>query len=377
VGLTGGMVLLLVGLYTVTQPSRDYLWDLPEGMPLPVVPEDNPMSEIKVQLGRWLFYDSRLSANNSMSCGTCHLQHLAFTDGRRNAVGVTGQSHPRSSMSLVNVAYASRLTWANHLLGELEVQALTPLFGEAPIEMGMAGKEGVIVELLRTDSLYKDLFPQVFPTDEDPYSLLNVVRAISSFVRTVISFNSPYDYFLAGDKEALSASQQRGMALFFSEKTECFHCHGGFNFTDSSTHSNSAIESVGFHNNGLYNIGMDGGYPAGNTGLNELTGKRRDMGRFKAPTLRNIAITAPYMHDGSIHSLEGVLDHYQEGGRTIEAGAHAGHGSRNPYKSVFVRAFELSATERADLLSFLDALTDKTVLKKPSLSDPWLELSKY
>jgi len=340
-------------------------------MPLPVVPDDNRMSKTKVRLGRWLFYDTRLSVNRSMSCGTCHLQQLAFTDGRQNAVGVTGEKHPRGSMSLVNVAYASRLTWANHLLGKLEVQALTPLFGEAPVEMGMAGKEAEIIELLRTDSRYRDLLPQAFPADEDPYSLLNAVRAISSFVRTVVSFNSPYDHFLAGDKDALSESQQRGMALFFSEKTECFHCHGGFNFTDSSTHSNSTIESVGFHNNGLYNIGMDGGYPAGNTGLNELTGKPRDMGRFKAPTLRNISITAPYMHDGSIHSLDGVLDHYQQGGRTIEVGAHAGHGSRNPYKSVFVRAFELSPSERVDLLSFLDALTDKTVLKNASLSDPW------
>lgn len=371
VGLAAGAVLLLIGLYKVTDSSRDYIWDLPEGMPLPVVPDDNRMSKTKVRLGRWLFYDTRLSVNRSMSCGTCHLQQLAFTDGRQNAVGVTGEKHPRGSMSLVNVAYASRLTWANHLLGKLEVQALTPLFGEAPVEMGMAGKEAEIIELLRTDSRYRDLLPQAFPADEDPYSLLNAVRAISSFVRTVVSFNSPYDHFLAGDKDALSESQQRGMALFFSEKTECFHCHGGFNFTDSSTHSNSTIESVGFHNNGLYNIGMDGGYPAGNTGLNELTGKPRDMGRFKAPTLRNISITAPYMHDGSIHSLDGVLDHYQQGGRTIEVGAHAGHGSRNPYKSVFVRAFELSPSERVDLLSFLDALTDKTVLKNASLSDPW------
>ena len=240
----------------------------------------------------------------------------------------------------------------------------------------MAGREYEIVQLLRTDSRYKDLLPEAFPRDEDPYSLLNAVRGISSFVRSVVSFNAPYDRYLRGDEGALSVSAQRGMSLFFSEKTECFHCHGGFNFKDSSTHSSSTIESVGFHNNGLYNIGAHGGYPSGNTGLHELTGERRDMGRFKAPTLRNIAITAPYMHDGSIGSLDAVLDHYQQGGRTIEDGTYAGHGSRNPYKSVFVRRFELTATERRDLLNFFEALTDETVLKNPSLSDPWLEISE-
>ena len=159
--------------------------------------------------------------------------------------------------------------------------------------------------------------------------------------------------------------------LFFSEKTECFHCHGGFNFTDSSTHTSSRIESVGFHNNGLYNIGDNGGYPPGNTGLHDMTGKRRDMGRFKAPTLRNISLTAPYMHDGSIESLDAVLDHYQQGGRQIREGPYSGDGSRNPYKSVFVRAFELEETERADLLAFLDALTDRSVLTNPRFSNPF------
>ena len=169
----------------------------------------------------------------------------------------------------------------------------------------------------------------------------------------------------------MTVSQVRGMALFFSEQTECFHCHGGFNFTDSSTHSGTTIESVGFHNNGLYNIGEHGGYPADNTGLHDLTGRPRDMGRFKAPTLRNIAMTAPYMHDGSVGTLEEALDHYQQGGRLIADGPHAGDGSRNPYKSVFVRQFELSDSEREDLLAFLRALTDESVLMKPAFSNPF------
>jgi cytochrome c peroxidase len=175
---------------------------------------------------------------------------------------------------------------------------------------------------------------------------------------------------LRGDQGALSAAQVRGLGLFFSERLECFHCHGGLNFTDSSTHADASVESVGFHNNGLYNIDGAGGYPPENTGLLELTGDRWDTGRFKAPTLRNIAITAPYMHDGSIADLPAVIDHYARGGRRIDAGPYAGDGSRNPYKSEFLRGFELTAEEHSDLLAFLESLTDSKVLTDVALADP-------
>lgn len=367
------MALLAVAGATLLLLFREdeYRWNLSGNVPAPVVPPDNPMTRSKVELGRFLFYDVRLSVNESMSCATCHVQSLAFTDGRAKSVGTTGEVHPRGAMSLVNVAYASRLTWANNLLDRLEVQALTPLFGENPIEMGMVGREVDILKLLRTDVRYQELLPEAFPSDENPYSLLNVVRAIASFVRTIVSFDAPYDRYLAGDRAAMTDSQVRGMNLFFSEKLECFHCHGGFNFTDSSTHSNSVIESVGFHNNGLYNLDGHGAYPEDNQGLLELTGERRDMGRFKAPSLRNIEITAPYMHDGSISNLEEVIDHYRNGGRTIVDGPYAGDGSRNPYKSVFVRPFEIAPDEREDLIAFLHALTDESVLRNTEFSNPF------
>ena len=364
-----GIVIVLIA--TAILWPREYVWDLPANVPPPAVPADNPMSEIKVELGRWLFYDTRLSVDGDMACGHCHFQQLAFTDARARALGTTGERHPRGSMSLVNAAYASRLTWANPLLDRLEVQALTPIFGEAPVEMGMAGKEEIILSLLRTDDRYQQLLPKAFPKDADPFSVLNAVRAIATFVRSIVSFDAPYDRFLSGDGDAMSASQVRGMQLFFSEKTECFHCHGGFNFTDSSTHASAAIESVGFHNNGLYNIDGEGAYPEGNTGLHDLTGERRDMGRFRAPTLRNIAVTSPYMHDGSLATLEDVLDHYLAGGRNTEQGTNAGDGRRNPYKSVFVRPFELTESERTDLLAFLNALTDSSVLTNPAFSNPY------
>ncbi len=367
------VVLLTIGTlaWFFWSDTDDYRWRLPANIPQPSVPSDNLMSTVKVELGRWLFHDVRLSVNGTTSCATCHIQSLAFTDGKSRSIGATGETHPRSAMSLVNVAYVSRLTWANPFLDRLEVQALTPMFGEKPIEMGLAGRESGVVELLRTDARYSKLVPRAFPDDADPYSILNTVRAIASFARSIVSFDSPYDRYLAGDTNAMSHAQVRGMALFFSEKLECFHCHGGFNFTDSSTHAKAVVEAVGFHNTGLYNIDSNGAYPEDNKGLLELTGKRRDMGRFRAPGLRNIALTAPYMHDGSIATLDAVIDHYQQGGRLIREGPFAGDGSRSPYKSVFVREFELSKSERADLLSFLHALTDATVTKDPALSDPF------
>ena len=346
-------------------------WELPPDLPPPLVPADNPMSEAKVELGRWLFYDVRLSGNETMSCATCHIQALAFTDGVPRSIGSTGLTHPRSSMSLVNVAYASRLTWANPLLDKLEDQALTPLLGDRPIEMGLRNGDERFAELLRSEPNYSELVQQAFPSDADPHSLLNGVRAIAAFVRTINSFNAPYDRYMAGDAPAMSAAAERGMDLFFSERLECFHCHGGFNFTDSTTHANSNVDRVGYHNTGLYNLNETGAYPADNTGLFDMTGERRDMGRFKAPSLRNIAVTAPYMHDGSVATLEDVIANYERGGRLLEAGENAGDGRLSPFKSEFVTGFALTDEERADLLAFLESLTDESVLADPKFSSPF------
>lgn len=353
--------------------SRESAWNwaLPPDLPPPLVPADNPMSEAKVELGRWLFYDVRLSGNETMSCATCHIQALAFTDGVPRSIGSTGIAHPRSSMSLVNVAYASRLTWANPLLDKLEDQALTPLLGDRPIEMGLRNGDERFAELLRSEPHYSELVQQAFPSDADPHSLLNGVRAIATFVRTINSFNAPYDRYMAGDPAAMSAAAERGMDLFFSERLECFHCHGGFNFTDSTTHANSNVDRVGYHNTGLYNLNEAGAYPADNTGLFDMTGERRDMGRFKAPSLRNIAVTAPYMHDGSVATLEDVIANYERGGRLLEAGENAGDGRLSPFKSEFVTGFELTDKERVDLLAFLESLTDESVLTDPKFSSPF------
>lgn len=349
-----------------------YEWKLPPGFPLPKVPAGNLMTQEKVDLGRRLFYDKRLSLNQTQSCASCHQQSRAFADSRGRGLGSTGQLHPRGPMSLVNVAYAPVLTWGNPNVKSLEQQALVPMFGDHPIELGMAGKEGLLVRRLELDSRYRKLFAAAFPGEPRPISVGNITRAIASFERIILSGDSPYDEYRRGDDpNAISESAKRGEALFFSERLECFHCHGGFNFTGSVDYLGKGFAEVEFHNTGLYNLKGKFSYPEPNVGLYEFTQQEEDVGKFKAPTLRNIALTAPYMHDGSVRTLEEAIDHYREGGRTIRSGALAGVGADNPNKSEFVKSFELTAQEKASLLAFLRSLTDRTLLTNPDLSDPW------
>lgn len=353
------------------QATELYAWNLPPGFPLPVVPDDNPMTVAKVELGRHLFYDTRLSDNGTYSCASCHQQALAFTDGKPVGVGSTGQAHPRGSMSLVNVAYAATLTWGHPYLSSLERQAQLPLFGDTPVELGWSSQ----VELeqrLEAVPEYAVLFAAAFPDQASPISLRHAELAIASFERSLISGSAPFDRWLvSGDESAISDSAKRGYSLFNSETFECYHCHGGFAFTDHVVFKDEAFPQALFHNTGLYNVDGRGGFPTPNTGVESVSLDPADMGRFKAPTLRNIGVSAPYMHDGSIATLSEVLDHYAAGGRTISAGPNAGIGSQSPFKSNFVRGFRMSDEERADLLAFLDSLTDAELLENRALSDPW------
>ena len=357
------------GSGTTGEPGWE--WALPEGFPEPYVPPDNPMSAAKVELGRHLFYDTRMSGSGTYACATCHLQELAFTDGRVTAVGETGQIHRRNSMSLANVAYNASLTWAHPFLTELERQALVPMFGDNPIELGL-DSEAELVANLAVEPLYADLFAAAFPDEAEPLTAPNVVYALSAFQRTLISGRSAFDrWFYDGDDDAVDEAAKRGYQLFNSHPAECFHCHVNFNFTDTAYYEGASSWDVRFHNTGLYNVDGEGAYPAIDTGLVEITMVPGDMGHFRVPTLRNIAVTAPYMHDGSIATLGEVLDHYAAGGRTIADGPNAGIGSESPLRSSFVPGFELDAQDRADLLAFLASLTDDAFLTDPALADPW------
>jgi len=351
-----------------------YDFGLPAWAPAPLEPAANHTTPAKVELGRHLFYDSRLSRDGSMSCSSCHEQARAFTDGRAVSFGVTGDATPRNAMSLANVAYVPVLTWANPLLGHLERQALVPLIGQEPVELGLAGVEGEIMRGLADDPAYRRMFAEAFPEAGGEVSLATVVRALAAFQRSIISLRSPYDrYRYEGEVDAVSDAVIRGEALFFSERLECHHCHNGLNFADTVLHERNRTGEIAFHNTGLYNLDGRGAYPANNIGIAEITGRAEDMGRFRAPSLRNIAVTAPYMHDGSIATLDEVIDHYAAGGRTIAAGPHSGVGRDNPLKSSFVPGFALSPEERADLLAFLHALTDEQFLRDPRYGNPWLE----
>lgn len=350
--------------------ATEYNWNLPEWTPKPVVPEDNPMTVEKVELGRHLFYEPRLSITGAYSCASCHQQSLAFTDGKQVAVGSTEEMHSRNSMGLANVAYSPVLTWANPLMTSLENQALIPIFGEHPIEMGMVGKEQQMMQWMQNDPEYRRMFAQAF-SEKQPINVSNLTKAISSFQRSLVSFKSPYDrYRYQGETNAISAAAKRGEKLFNSERTECFHCHSGINFSDSIKHENLAFTETSFHNTGLYNIDGEGSYPPQNIGIKEITQKADDMGRFKAPSLRNIALTAPYMHDGSVATLRDAIAHYQAGGRTITEGEYAGIGSVNPYKSGFIKGFEVTESEIDDLVAFLQSLTDEEFISNPDYSDP-------
>jgi cytochrome c peroxidase len=353
--------------------SDSLVLPVPKGFPRPRVPPENPLTLEKVRLGRYLFYDKRMSVNGTTSCATCHRQELAFTDGRNYARGATGELHPRSAMSLVNVAWNRSFNWGDPSVNSLEEQALRPMMSTSPVELGFGVIEKTFLGRARVDPLYRVLFPAAFPKDSNPWTTGNIVKALASFERTIVSSESPWDRFhFAGDEGAISEDAKRGEFLFFLDAgPACFRCHGRFNFSDSTINETDAVAPAIFHNTGLYNLAGELSYPSGGRGLYEFSKRLDDVGRFKAPTLRNIAITAPYMHDGSAATLSEVLDHYSSGGRTIGTGPLAGVVHDNPLKDKLIHGFHMTARNKADLIAFLESLVDQNVLHDPGLSDPW------
>ena len=356
-----------------TGSDSDYDFRIPSHIPKPFVPENNPITQEKVELGRHLFFDTRLSGNQTQSCASCHFPELGFADGIALPTGSTGEQLARNSQGLLNVAYNSTFTWGNHSLTDLETQHAVPLFGEFPVELGVndSNKAEILLRLTQ-DPEYQKLISAAYPGKSD-LNYQQISQALASFIRSMVSFNTPYDRYEAGDSTALTDSQKRGMDLFFSERTECFHCHGGFNFSQSTRHSKTVFFEAPFFNNGLYNLDGNGSYPAENQGLFELTGKASDKGKFRPVSLRNIEVTAPYMHDGSIATLEAVIEHYAAGGRapTTVNGQATGDGRLNPNKSGFVGGFELSNQEKTDLINFLKSLTDDSFNKDERFANPY------
>jgi cytochrome c peroxidase len=336
-----------------------YEWHLPPGFPPPAVPLDNPMSAAKVALGRRLFFETRLSSSGRYSCASCHRPQIAFTDARAHAQGATGERVRRGAMSLANVAYNPAFTWSSDKVRSLEAQMRQPLFNEHPVEMGLKKDGAMAVNALAADPRYGAQFAAAFSGQPEPLSMQHIIEAIASFERTLISGRSPFDrYVFDDDRTALSESAKRGMALFYSTRVGCAQCHSGINFTGAILYEGHTEARALFANTGLYDLDGRGAYPLSDRGLIEVTHRASDMGKFKVPTLRNVALTAPYMHDGSLPSLDAVLDHYVRGGH------------KTALQDRRVRPFVLSQAERVDLLEFLASLTDREFVENPEFSDP-------
>lgn len=304
---------------------NDYA-QLPSGFPLRNIPLDNLLTLDRISMGRILFYDPILSRDSTVSCSSCHNPIIAFTDGLVKSRGINGQTLLRNSPSLANVAYHPYYLREGGV-PTLEQQVLVPIQEHPEFDNNIL----LIADKLQFRKDIVDLSLKAYGRLPDPYT---IVRSISAFERTFISGNSAYDqYFYQNKKDALSDSQIRGLELFNSERLNCTQCHSGFNFT-----------SYAFENNGL---AVD--YP--DNGRERLTGKEEDRALFKVPSLRNVEITGPYMHDGSIKSLEEVVDHYNSAGKN------------HPHKSQFIKALYLSTQEKIDLVNFLKSLTDFSFIK--------------
>jgi cytochrome c peroxidase len=310
------LLLLAAGLL-LTAAAFAWRWMLPAGVSVPPTPADNPMTAAKVELGRRLFYDADLSADGTMSCATCHEQKHAFADGNRTHPGVTDEPGRRNVPGLANVAWFAPLTFADPAATTLEIQAASPVFGTAPVEMGMAGREADIVRRLGRDSCYQAMFIRAFPESGGRIEFANVARALASFERTLVSHGS------AWDRQQLGPDAQAGATLF---ARDCAACHSGPHFTDLTMHRLGPADPS-----------------LADQGLFEKTGVNTDRGKFRTASLRNVALTGPWWHDGSSRSLEKAV---------------ARHGLTH------------GPVEMTQLIAFLEALSDLEFTRRKSLAMP-------
>lgn len=321
---------------------------------------------ILIQLGRYLFYDRRLSVNETKACATCHAQEFSFTDGYKKSVGALGDNHQRNARPLINLVYNKYFTAADSSIKTLLQQMQKPMFNQHPVEMGIANNEEIIVNRIRKDVLYQKLFAQVFGNGADSISINNIQKAIEAFEKTIFSFDSKYDKFIAGDSTILNTNEKKGLQLFFSHELKCNSCHSGKTFAEP----NFEIDA-GFYNNiGLYNV--NNSYPIEDEGLYSFTKNKKDKGKFRTPTLRNLAFTAPYFHDGSALTLQEVVDVYEHGGRNITYGLVKGDGRKNVNKSKLITGFQLTLTDKNNLISFLLSLSDSTTGTNKNYSNPFI-----
>jgi cytochrome c peroxidase len=363
------LLTVLAGCVTSGPEALDFATAL--DLPPPELPEGARATPAMAELGRHLFFDERLSIDGTYSCASCHDPARAFSDGRAQAIGVHGDELPRNSPGLANVAWLAPLTWANDRLNTLEAQAIVPMLAALPAELGIQDATDEVLARLQADPAMRARIEDAFGSPRRELEVADLVAALAMFERTLISDDAPWDRYLAGDPAAVDASVVRGAALFASEELACAQCHAGPLLTDAAPGDGAEAAPRPFHNTGLYNIGGTGAFPQPNRGVFELTARAEDMGRFRAPSLRNVEVTAPYMHDGSVATLTEVLRFYAAGGRNLTTGPFAGDGRANPFKSELVSRIDLSEQEQADIVEFLKTLTDHEFLSEPRLADPF------
>ena len=328
---------------TCAQPVTPALEPWPAADMAAPFPADNPPTPIKVELGRRLFYDGDLSWDGTMSCATCHEQKRGFSDPNKTRAGFDGTPGERNIQTLVNMAWMNSLTWGGPQVDTLEHQALIPIEGFVPVEMGFGGKpEGALAARLSDQACYPQLFRAAFPERGGKIDMDTITMALAAFQRSLVSLDSPYDRWRRGDVSAISDQAKRGAALF--ERKQCSSCHAGPHFTDAALAGRKPNAS--FHRLALPADGKD-------AGLARITQKPEDAGKFRTPGLRNVALSAPYMHDGEVATLEDAVRHHFAGG-----------GDDVRLKQT------VSEGEVADLVAFLQSLTDEGFVTNPKFSLP-------
>lgn len=327
------------------------------------------VDEKKANWGKTLFFEPRLSANGKISCATCHEPERAFTENKASSVDIEGRPVLRNSPTLINAAHMDVLTWANPVLRKLENQMIVPLFLDTPGEMALIRVWPKVRAEVLDKSPHIEMFRMAFPEEKGSPDTRHLFSALAEYVRTLVAFDSPYDKFLAGDKKAMSAGAIKGRELFFSKRTSCGECHSGALLSNAAKPEflNSkdplsvppAKDAQGkilqFTHNGLYNWDKKGGTPEKSEGLYEFNHKPEDRGVFRIPPLRNVAKTPPYMHDGSIATLEDVIEHYNRGGlNKCASGERCGSA---PQKHQLIRPLKLTKADKSSLVEFLRSLS--------------------
>lgn len=322
----------------------------------------------QIEIGHALFFDKNLSVNHSRSCASCHDPHYAFTDGYRTSITPRGEPLKHNAPSLLNTQSFAFYDWDNLHARNYESQMNRPLFNRHPMEMGLDEHWDSFKQYVCKTKYYSE---RLSPLMDDPETDLTpsfIKTCLTQYLEQIKSRNAPIDHYLAGNEHAISLRAKRGLKLFMGNKLKCGRCHMLPDFTSNTRSENP--DSI-FFNTGLYNMKNTQGYPEEDNGIRKYTKNPDDDGKFRVPGLRNVMLTAPYMHDGSVATIQEVLEIYKKGGRVISSGPYTGDGATHPSKDPRISGFRLSKNEERDVILFLESLTDTSYLQKEIFLNPF------